>query len=83
MAKEQQEYLQRSKKFPVMVCLPLCVRAPITPGKKRQKQKQRVIMMRMMRMMRMMVALTSMSMKSQRVISHICIFAGQEVFFWE
>ena len=28
IAKEQREYLQRSKKFPVMVCLPLCVRAP-------------------------------------------------------
>ena len=41
MAKEQQEYLQRSKKFPVMVCLQLCVRALNNArGKKRHKQRQ-------------------------------------------
>ena len=75
MPKEQQEYLQRSKKFPVMVCLPLCVRAPNNDRKKKTKTKTRVIMTRTM-----MVALTSMSMKSISVISHICIFAGQNVF---
>lgn len=58
-----------------MVCLPLCVRAPNNDRKKKTKTKTRVIMTRTM-----MVALTSMSMKSQNVISHICIFAGQNVF---
>ena len=41
MAKEQQEYLQRSKKFPVMVCLPLCVRAPNNDRKKKDKNKNK------------------------------------------
>ena len=58
-----------------MVCLPLCVRAPNNDRKKKTKTKTRVIMTRTM-----MVALTSTSMKSQSVISHICIFAGQNVF---